>query len=523
MAALGLAALYWALDLAVLRAGIPHPLDDVWEYGVAARHLLLGDGFRTSVIHPPLWGLRDAALTVPLLVHGPLLPLLFAPFLASLGSGILDQVAWLAAAFAWLTAWVLFRLGRRIAGPAVGAAAALVFTFAPLTLNGVNHDISVVVGAFFLVLAFDLLAQEPPRIVAAALALALGDLVRPEMLLALPGLSLLAGGAGTVILILGVAVVGGGWWWHNFNATGSPFFNISAYMLVGQLGPSPGLAVLRDFALTPARWPGRLLELAPWVLRKASAYLPHALKQAAVAPSLLTGWLAAVGFIVGVARAATRWIAIAAFLCALVPLAIMTFTIYDPRFITPFLPLWAISAAIAAQWLWGWVPRVGRTNGWVAVLVLLLLPATVPALVQGTHEARDLEVRLARERAQLETRATGVSALPRLTALGLQMPADSLRPAPPRLMFSDTPDFVAWTTGRPAVWMTQEEYERLPAPPVAGIPAPAGRAGARRRAGETAAPTAAKADTLPARGAPEDTWFHPDFRRGGSRFPDLGR
>ena len=114
-----LVGLFWALDLAWLHGGAPDPLDDTWEYGVAARHLLLGHGFRTSVIHPPLWGLRDAALTVPLLVHGPLLPLLFAPALALLGAGALDQVAWFAALFALLTALLLCRLGTRHFGPAV--------------------------------------------------------------------------------------------------------------------------------------------------------------------------------------------------------------------------------------------------------------------------------------------------------------------------------------------------------------------------------------------------------------------
>jgi hypothetical protein len=33
----------------------------------------------------------------------------------------------------------------------------------------------------------------------------------------------------------------------------------------------------------------------------------------------------------------------------------------------------------------------------------------------------------------------------------------------------------------------------------------------------------APTDTLPARGGLEDTWFHPEFRRGRSLFPDLGR
>src|SRR5512143_3264505 len=108
---------------AVLGAGVPDPLDDVGEYGVTARQLLAGHGFRTTVIHPPLWGLRDAALSVPVLVHGPLLPLLAAPALAALGAGALDHAAWPAALFAFLAAALVFRTGTRHFGPAAGAAA----------------------------------------------------------------------------------------------------------------------------------------------------------------------------------------------------------------------------------------------------------------------------------------------------------------------------------------------------------------------------------------------------------------
>ena len=56
-------------------------------------------------------------------------------------------------------------------------------------------------------------------------------------------------------------------------------------------------------------------------------------------------------------------------------------------------------------------------------------------------------------------------------------------------MFSDTPDFVAWTTGRPTLWITRNEYARLPAPA-----------------------TAVSASSPPARGAAADTWFHKDLR-----------
>src|SRR5437667_11801180 len=84
---------FWIFDLAALRAGVPDPLDDTWEYGVAARHVLAGDGFRTDVIHPPLWSLRDSRSTVPVLVHGPLAPSLLAPLVPLASAHALDSVA----------------------------------------------------------------------------------------------------------------------------------------------------------------------------------------------------------------------------------------------------------------------------------------------------------------------------------------------------------------------------------------------------------------------------------------------
>lgn len=503
LAVLVLGALYWAFDLARLQAGVPDPLDDTWEYGVAARHLLAGDGFRTSVIHPPLWGLRDTALTVPLLIHGPVLPLLFAPALLVFGAGALDQVAWLAALFALLTALLLCRLGTRHFGPAAGAAAAALFTLSPLTLRAVHHDVSPLAGAFLLLLVFDLLARDRPRYTAAAFVLGLGILVRPEMALALVGLSLLAGGMGTVRLALGIAVVSGAWWWHNWAATGSPFFNLSSYLLLGDSARWPWLAVLRDFSLTPARWPRVLSELSPELARKAQASLPHVLKRTLMAPSGLTGWLAAVGLAVGVARASTRWVALAAFVCALVPVAVMSTTFCELRYLVPFLPLWSLAAAVAAEWLWGRLPRVGRSRGWLPVLVLLMLPATVPALRQEAGLARALAARLAAERAALAPRVTPAVALPRITALGLEWPVETARVAP-RLMFSDTPDFVDWTTGRPTIWVTRNEYARLPDP----LAAPGSRGSKPAKRAGAGSPAARRADSLPARGTDGDTWFH---------------
>ncbi|MCC6652951.1 MAG: hypothetical protein IT348_17485, partial [Candidatus Eisenbacteria bacterium] len=122
---LAIVAAFWLVDLFVLRAGAPDPLDDSWEYLAVARSLLEGHGFRTPVIHPPLWTLRDASLTVPVLVHGPLLPLLLAPLLAIAGAGLAGGLSVISAIFAIAAAAITQRLGARTMGDAVGTAGAI--------------------------------------------------------------------------------------------------------------------------------------------------------------------------------------------------------------------------------------------------------------------------------------------------------------------------------------------------------------------------------------------------------------
>ena len=148
LGALLFAALFWAFDLGVLRAGVPHPLDDNWEDNIIARSLIAGVGFRSQMLYPPLWPLRDpGTLTIPVLIHGPLLPLVMVPPLVLLGPAALDGVAWLAAIFALLALIPLFRLTGRHFGDPVGFAAALLFTLSPLTLEAVHHSLPVVTGA----------------------------------------------------------------------------------------------------------------------------------------------------------------------------------------------------------------------------------------------------------------------------------------------------------------------------------------------------------------------------------------
>ena len=460
-----LAALFWCFDLALLRAAVPDPLDDTWEYGVTARHLLAGDGFCTDVIHPPLWSLRDARSTVPVLVHGPLLPILIVPQVALEGSRAIDSVGWLAAAAAWIAAWLTFRLGARLFGPAVGAAAGGLFTLAPLTVRAVNHDPSLLVGAALLLAALDALTRArraPGRAgwsaAMAGLALGLAALARAEMLIAAVVLLPLAGRRGAPAFLAGLLICVLPWWIHNARATGQPFFNLSSYLLIGYSRERPGLSVLRDFALSPVRFPHALRDALPGLPAKWAECFPRALKRALLAPTGGTGWLAPIGAALALggrtesAPRPSRRVALLLSTLALIPIAIMTLTVYDSRYLTPFLPLWALAACRGAEALSNALPPWGRRpRAWIGVLLLALVPSVAPALKEAEHDARGFEQRLASERAALRAMADGSR----------------------RLIVSDTPDFVAFTTGRPVVWMTEAEFRGAPGAPGWPFPVPA--------------------------------------------------
>ncbi|NOT33052.1 MAG: hypothetical protein HOP12_02665 [Candidatus Eisenbacteria bacterium] len=441
--ALAVALVWWLVDLALLRTGTPHPLDDLWEDGLIARALLAGHGFWTPMLYPPLWAMRDpATLTVPVLVHGPLLPLLLTPMVAVFGARAIDHVAWLAAAAAWLTAYFTARTLQRAAGATVAAVAVLLLTFSPILLDAVNHSFSVVVGALALAIALDALLRREPRGVTAGLALGLGYLTRSELMLVAPLVALAAGLAPRQWLHFGAAflVCAVPWWAHHFAVVGSPFFNLSSYTVVGFSHAFPGSSLMRDFALTPDRWPAFLQSNLGALPPKWLESFPRALKRVVVTPGVLTGWLVGFGLFAWLPRPGYRRLASAAMFIALIPVALMTVTVPQPLYLVTFLPLFAIAASIGAGALVEWfVPTVRIARWWPAVVVLLAFAGVIPTLLVARTEARAARDLLASERAALaKVPATGVSPL-----------------------FSDRPDFVAWTTGRPALWMTSDEYDAL--------------------------------------------------------------
>jgi hypothetical protein len=464
------AALYWLVALGLLRTGVPHPLDDCWEDGIVARLLMQGHGFRTHMIFPALWSLRDPqTLTLPVLVHGPLLPLILVLPLALFGPPALDQVAWIAAAFATLTLIPLFRFAARRFGEPAAAAAAVLFTLSPLTLAAVDHYLTVVVGALALALVVDLLARERPRPALAGLTAGLGYLARPEMLVAAPVLAFLAAGArrrAAWIFLLGFAVAAAPWWWERWRSAGSPLFNLSSYLLLCFSPSHPGDALVRDFTATPDRFGALFAAALPGLWHKWIHFFPRAVAHALTTPSPGTGALAVVGAAMVLARPATRRLGGALALIALMPVAMITVLASVRLYPVPFLPLYCVAAALGAYGLVERLPgRWRRPRAVLPALVLLLLPSVVAEFRGQIRDARAAAAWMARDR-------------PALAAVASR-PENDHRP-----MFSDTPDFVAWTTGRPTLWLTLDELRRLYAP---GADLPPG---------------------LPRRPHPADTWFH---------------
>jgi len=254
------------------------------------------------------------------------------------------------------------------------------------------------------------------------------------------------------------------WWIHHARVVGSPFFNLTSYTLIGFWGHRPDNQVLQDFALTPARWPQVLGAELPHMAGKWIVFFPHAVKNALTAPSGGTGWLAPVGAAVAFARASTfpdtpsygRRFVLCATALALIPVASQTLTSHQRLYLEPFLPIYAWFAAIGAHALMRRLPGwAHRPRAMLGALALLILPSALPALRGAAEESHTLAERVALERQAL------VAALP-------GMPGETVRAAHlpergnlPRVVFSDTPDFVAWTTGLPTLWVTRTQFQTL--------------------------------------------------------------
>src|SRR4029079_9336204 len=138
-----------------------------------------------------------------------------------------------------------------------------------------------------------------------------------------------------------------------------------------------------------------------------------------------------------VATRATRRVALLALAIALLPVVVMSLTLYDDRYLVPVLPLYALGAARGVHDLTARLPEwARRPRTWIGLLVLILVPVTGPAVREEATHASEARRVLAAERADLAAWSERVAAAERAAP-----PANA---AP--VLFSDTPDLVAWTT-----------------------------------------------------------------------------
>jgi hypothetical protein len=438
--ALAIGALGVIVDLAVLRGSFVDLRDDTWEYLVAARHLLAGDGFRTSVIHPPLlaW-LRPADSTVPVLIHGPLVPLLLVPLVALAGDSAPGAIGWLSAPLALLAAAALFRLARPRFGDRVAGVAAALLPWTPLAWRALNHDAVLLLGALLFTLSLEAALRARPRPGWAGLWCGLCYLARAEALLLAPIVGIAAAlearragrpaGRAAALFAAGFAGCALPWWWHNALSTGSPFFNLSGYLAVSYWPPYHNLGALLDPTLDPTRWREELPALIGALPAKMWSFLPHAAKLTLLQPSVLAAPLT-IGGMVWLWRAG-RGMALATLGVLATLTLLMCATVYDVRYLATALPLICLASAAGAVRL---VHRLGRWG--VAAAAALLALAVAPASWrEATGPDQEARGRAAQEQAALDR---------------------SLESGEPMLVLSDIPDLVAWRTGWPVVWVDPE-------------------------------------------------------------------
>ncbi len=435
--ALSFAALGVLCNLAQ-RASTPHLRDDIWEYGIVARQLAAGAGWRTTVVHPPLLGMmRRQDGTVPVLIHGPLMPAILVPCVALFGEATLIHSMWLGALFLLLTARPLFRLLRPRWGEPTAALAAGLLPWTPLAWRALNHDQVLALGMLLATLAWEAVLGERFRPGRAGFWLGLCYLARGEALLLVPLVlgavtqgSLAAhrpAGRDAARLLGAFAGCAIPWWIHNALATGMPLFSLSSYLLVSYWPPYHNLTALLDPNLTPQAWREAWPRLVQALPGKMASFLPHAAKAALLQPSPWSAPLTLFGWIVLARRSPRTGVTFLGSVAALT--ALLAATVYDTRYLALALP--GICAACAAGTA-ALVAPIGARNRWgaaILVLALLVVSAGWSGTTRGAKPERDA---LEREGA----------------ALAAAFPSGE-----PWVLLSDVPDFASWRTGWPAVWV----------------------------------------------------------------------
>lgn len=364
--ALAMGGWFWA------HRDIPYLLwsSDEYEYADIARRLAGGEGFTTGVVFPPHLE-YGADRAHPSLVRPPLWPLEIAALFALVGPQ-LGAVHALAAFFFAGTALLAAALALELAGPLAGAVAGVAVATSPQIQTLALGGLSETSFAFWMTLAFLLVARRSPP-------LAIGAVCGLAYLTRYDGLAL-AAVVGAMLLIeqrrlrpaalyvLGFVVVATPWWLRNAVVAGNPLYALTGYNLF--MAPfRRGLQTSLIYQIEPDLSSSAAVD----PLEKARLQLPLLLR---FWPPASANLAACLGVVLGALR--RERLALGLVALALVTTLGLAFAMTLGRYFIALMP--ALLACGAAAWL--------RFGGRLAPLGLALLLAA--PLLPSLTEAPDL-------------------------------------------------------------------------------------------------------------------------------------
>jgi hypothetical protein len=344
--------------------GLPWELwsGDACEYAEMGRRLAAGEGFTTGVIYPAEVSF-GADAQHPAVMRPPLWPLALAGAFA-IGGADAEIAHALTGAFFVGTVALAALLGSTLAGPVAGTVAALTLAATPAFSGLASDPVSETLFAFFVTLAFWLVASKRSAFTVGAVC-ACAYLTRYNGLLLLPIAMALLGLRNPRSLwtcAVGFAVVAAPWWVRNWIVTGDPFFSLLGLNLYF----SPTVHTLHD-SLYYSLEPDLAGDVAMHPLEKFTTQFPELMASWPLASLNLAACAAVVLACVRGQRESLAFAALALGTAVAVALALP-----QGRYFVPLLPV--MLALGAGSWIrWG-----GRLA--LPGLVLMLLAPLLPAL-----------------------------------------------------------------------------------------------------------------------------------------------
>lgn len=462
----------WLLWMAATFNGLPSP--DAMDHAQAARNVAVGNGFVTSAISPLSLDLVPNVTRHPVLFHSPLFLAWEAVWFRI--SQPSDTVAAFASGTMWMLAcWMVYLVALRLFTPSIGLFAVLLFlanaSLLRFAVSGLPH---LMAGFLLTGLLWSLAGPReenddplvPPwwSLVASGVFVGLAGLAEQTLVWVIlvpvalywalrprwaareygtrvsPARARRAGLIAVVALLAMVWVCLAPWMLRNHLLVGSLFWTPDRYDVLTHTATFPGQTAYRRLA---SSLPGPLefaLEHPGEVLRKC---VSGALRLSDTAPSL-AGWVVLALFLAGClfppAGVAGR---IQRYLLLMLGLASGVLCLTSQQFdrLVVFLPGLTLFAAAAAYRLLDTVRETGGAERlarrrMVASLVVVWVVAAAPLITarqQARRSVRLLPTRNVIDLAEKMERGSGV--------------------------ITDAPWLVAWYTGRPAVWLPQDEQE----------------------------------------------------------------